>query len=134
MATSQGTALETTQAAATTPEATWKGEEYVPLVDIFEVEDRLEIVADLPGVSTDGLQVKLEDDVLTIHGRVTFDAPKTTALLYREFEFGDFFRAFTLVGDFDRERIEAALKNGVLRVVLPKAPEARMRRIEVKAS
>jgi len=133
MANAKGTALERAETGTMTLEQMSEKAAYSPLVDIVETNDALEVIADLPGVSLEGLQVKLEDDVLTIYGRVTPDDLAKARPLYREFESGDFFRAFRLTGDFDRDQIEAILRNGVLRVVLKKSPHARPRQIDVKA-
>jgi HSP20 family protein len=133
MTNSKGTALERAETGTMTLEQMSEKMAFSPLVDVVETNDALEVLAELPGVSLEGLQVKLEDDVLTIYGRVTPDDLAEARPLYREFETGDFFRAFRLTGDFDRDRIEAILRNGVLRVVLTKSMHARPRQIDVKA-
>jgi HSP20 family protein len=122
--------METTTPTPTTVEMTREAERYVPAADIFETQEGLEVIVDLPGVAVDGLQVRLENDLLRIYGHVTTPG-ESGRLLYREFPEGDFYRAFTLEGEFDRESIEAHLRNGVLRLTIPKAPEAKPRRIQV---
>ena len=105
---------------------------FIPRVDIYETETGL-VVADLPGVSPDGLEVTLEKRVLSIYGRVEEDAPEGYSQVYREYEVGDFERQFTLSGDFDINGIEANLKDGVLHLAIPRAPEAAAKRIEVRS-
>ena len=104
---------------------------FVPRVDIYETETGLVVVADLPGVSPDGLEVTLEKRVLSIYGRVEDDAPEGYSQAYREYAVGDFERQFTLSGDFDINGIEANLKYGVLHLAIPRAPEAAAKRIKV---
>lgn len=106
---------------------------FVPRVDIYETEHGLVVVADLPGVSPEGLEVTLEKRVLSIYGRVEEDAPEDYSQAYREYAVGDFERQFTLSGDFDINGIEANLKHGVLHLAIPRAPEAAAKRIEVRS-
>lgn len=106
---------------------------FIPRVDIYETEHGLVVVADLPGVSPEGLEVTLEKRVLSIYGRVEEDAPEGYSQAYREYAVGDFERQFTLSGDFDINGIEANLKLGVLHLALPRAPEAAAKRIEVRS-
>ena len=120
-------------AAATAPaeEVTRQPERYaVPLVDIYEEEDKLVVLADLPGVKRDGLSVQVEQGILTIEGRVQRDTPGT--VLTREFTLVPFFRQFRITEAIDTEKIRASLKNGVLRLELPKAEAARPRKIPVE--
>jgi HSP20 family molecular chaperone IbpA len=106
---------------------------FVPRVDIYENETGLVVVADLPGVSPESLEVTLEKRVLSIYGRVEEDAPEGYSQAYREYEVGDFERQFTLSGDFDMNGIEANLKHGVLHLAIPRAQEAAAKRIEVRS-
>ncbi|CAN7663756.1 Hsp20/alpha crystallin family protein [Pararhizobium sp. LjRoot235] len=106
---------------------------FIPRVDIYETEHGLVVVADLPGVSPEGLEVTLEKRVLSIYGRVEEDAPEGYSQAYREYAVGDFERQFTLSGDFDINGIEANLKLGVLHLAIPRAPEAAAKRIEVRS-
>jgi HSP20 family molecular chaperone IbpA len=107
---------------------------YAPRTDIFETNDGLVIVADMPGVSVDGVDVTLERHVLTIRGRTQDSPPEGFSPVYREYEPGDYERVFTLSEDIEAERIEANVKNGVLRLFLPKAGPAQTKRIQVRAS
>jgi HSP20 family protein len=117
-----------------TGERTHERPAFIPRVDIYETETGLVVVPDLPGVSPEGLEVTLEKRVLSIYGRVEEDAPEGYSQAYREYTIGDFERQFTLSGDFDINGIEANLKDGVLHLALPRAPEAAARRIEVRSA
>jgi len=106
---------------------------YVPKVDIFSDEQGIVILADMPGVDENNVDILLEKDVLTISGFVTVDEPENFELSYGEYGLGDYRRSFTLMEEIDRDKIEASISNGVLRVFLPKAPEAQARKIAVQA-
>jgi HSP20 family molecular chaperone IbpA len=92
------------------------------------------ILADMPGVSPDGVDVTLERNVLTIRGRTEDSPPQGFSPVYLEYQPGDYERVFTLSEDIEAERIEASVKDGVLRLVLPKAGPAQTKRIQVRAS
>jgi len=104
-----------------------------PAVDIFERPEGLTLVVDLPGVTPEGLDVRLENDVLTLRGtpapRSRFGTPTCT-----EFELGSYARQFQLGTEIDREKIAADFKNGVLTLSLPKAEKAAPRRIAVSVA
>ena len=106
---------------------------YVPRVDIVETDDALEILADMPGVTRDGVEVTLEQRVLRIRGRAELPLPEGVAPLYLEYEPGDYERAFTLSEAVDPAGIEARVRDGVVRLRLPKAGPAKLQRIEVRA-
>lgn len=104
---------------------------YVPAVDIYETEEALTLVADMPGVSPENVDIDIRDDQLTIRGTVTLEGEGETVLL-REYGVGDYFRQFTLGRIIDQSKIEAAMKNGVLTLTLPKVDKAKPRKVEVK--
>ena len=107
---------------------------FVPQVDIVESESQIVLVADLPGVDQQGLDVSLEKNVLTIRGTVASQAPEGYQLAYSEYEVGNFERAFTVSNDIDRQGIEAVVKDGVLKLTLPKAKHAVLQKIAVKTA
>lgn len=114
-------------------EITRNPEYYVsPLVDIFENEDSLNVVADLPGVTKEGLNVKVEDHILTIEGKITHEFIKNPIMT--EFEPISFFRQFELSEVINQEKITAELKHGVLTVKLPKAEKEKPRKIAITVS
>ena len=106
---------------------------FVPRADIYETEDAITVVADMPGVDESSLDIMLENDVLSINGYVEPMQPEGYGLAHVEYRVGDFQRSFTLSNQIDREGIEAVIKDGVLRLVLPKITEAKKRKIEIKA-
>lgn len=114
-------------------ERTRPGKAYVPRADIYETNDKLVIVTDMPGVDENSLDITLEKNVLSIKGFVDFSRPDNYSLAYAEYEVGDFERNFTLSNDFDQENISAQLKNGVLTIYLPKAGPAKTKKITVNA-
>jgi len=106
---------------------------YRPRVDILDTQDAVVLIADLPGVAEDGADVTLEKNVLTIRGSVISTGDEDLQDVATEFGTGDFERVFTLTGEIDRSGIEASMKDGVLRVRLPRAKEVASRRIAVKS-
>ena len=119
----------------TTPrEQTKPGPTFTPAVDIFETEKELTLLADMPGVKADKLSIDLRENTLTLSGDVESpEGPNETDLL-REYRTGKYFREFTLSEIIDQSKIEANLKDGVLRLRMPKVEAATPRRITVKAS
>ena len=105
-----------------------------PPIDIYETPDGLVLYADLPGVDSEGLDLQVQDNRLTLFGRVTSYSPQPAQLLHQEYHVGDFLRSFILSDEVDHDRIQAKLTNGVLRVELPRAPRAKPRRIEVSGA
>ncbi len=122
------------QVAAAAGERTRPRPVYAPRTDIYETDTGLVLLVDMPGVRTEGADVTLEHNVLTIRGRIDDAPPQGFSPIYREYEPGDFERVFTLSEDVDGDAIEAQAKDGVFRLFLPKAGPAQTKRIEVKAS
>jgi HSP20 family molecular chaperone IbpA len=112
------------------------GRYYVPEVDIAEDADGLWLWVDMPGVDPQRVSVELEDGVLTIQGEVDLQPYEGLTPLYSEYRVGNFVRRFNLPRsyDYDSDRIEAKLNDGVLAIRIPKAEKAKPRRIEVKAA
>lgn len=106
---------------------------FVPSVDIIERKDDLMLIADMPGVDEKSLDITLEKNILIINGFVEPELPDKHKLVYAEYSVGDYQRTFTLSDEIDRERIQASVKNGVLRLVLPKAETAKVKKIAVQA-
>jgi HSP20 family protein len=107
---------------------------FVPRVDIMERDGDITLLADMPGVSSDSVDITLEKNILTIRGAVQFERPEGYDRAYAEYAVGDYERTFALSDEVDRDRIEASVKNGVLRLLLPKAEAAKARKIAVKAA
>ena len=125
----QELAVREKREAATREERTVPGRFYVPPADVWETEDALAVAMEVPGVAREAVAIELKDDVLRVEARV--DAAKYEGLepVYAEYGVGHWARAFALPDGVDRERIEARLEDGVLTLTLPKAAEARPRRI-----
>ncbi len=103
---------------------------FIPQIDIYEDPNNITVIADMPGVDKDGVNINLEDDQLTISGKLPSPGESGT-ILHREYEVGNYFRQFTLSDVIDREKISAKISDGVLTVTLPKTKAAVPRKIEV---
>jgi HSP20 family protein len=104
----------------------------VPPVDVYENESGITLLADLPGVSRDRLGVRVDGETLVIEASASTAQPEGMELIYGEAQYPSYRRQFTLSRELDSSRIEAALKDGVLKLQIPKREEARPRRIEVR--
>jgi len=113
-------------------ERTRSGLAFVPRADIYETNDDVFVVCDMPGVDENSVDITLEKNVLSINGYVTADQPKNHSLAYTEYQVGDYYRRFSVSNEIDQERIEATVKDGVLRLKLPKVTPT-TKRIAVKA-
>ena len=105
----------------------------MPRVDVVEDDTGITILADLPGVPRDQLELKVEGDTLEIEGRVVQPTPEGLEATYAEVQVPRYRRAFRLGKEFNAEQIDANLKDGVLTLRVPKAEHAQPRRIEVRA-
>jgi HSP20 family molecular chaperone IbpA len=115
------------------PEGTRTRERYVaPPVDIYEVANGLIVMADVPGITQEQLEVRVDNHVLTIRGQLSQNDKADSA--YREYELVSYFRQFELSEKVDESKITADLKHGVLTLNLPKAEEAKPRKISVAVS
>ncbi len=101
-------------------------------MDIYATEKEVIVVADMPGVQPDGVDLSLEDNVLTIQGRREEEKHEGRRMVLEEYEPGHYLRRFTVAETIDQEHIEASLADGVLRVRLPKAAPAQPKKIAVK--
>jgi HSP20 family protein len=107
---------------------------FVPRADIYETEEDVLLAIDMPGASEDTIDVTLDKDTLTIRAHSTHDGPEGFTLAFAEYEAGDYERSFRLTDQIDREKIEANYSDGVLKLTLPKAEQAKARKINVKTS
>ena len=103
-----------------------------PPIDIFETDEGLVLRADLPGVSSENLELQVQDNRLTLFGRVEDAVEEQATLIHQEYHQGDFLRSFILSDDVDHDRISAKLVNGVLEVTLPRVPRAQPRKISIQ--
>jgi HSP20 family molecular chaperone IbpA len=105
---------------------------FVPRADVYETNEAITVVADMPGVDENSIDITLEESVLTINGYVEPMAPEGYRLAYAEYRVGDYQRAFTLSDKIDQDGIEAVVKDGVLRLHLPKITVAKRHKIAIK--
>lgn len=103
-----------------------------PAVDIYETEDGLTVLADVPGVDKNDVEIHVDDKILTIRGTVSL--PKRRGMVSEEFGMLNYFRQFRLSDEVDQGKIKASIDQGVLTLRLPKAERAKPRRIEVRTS
>ena len=106
----------------------------IPLVDVTEDDAGITLTADLAGATRESLSIRVDGDTLTLEAPLELDAPKELEAVYAEVRAGRYRRSFTLSPELDSQHIEAALKDGVLTLRLPKIEKARPRRIEVRAT
>jgi HSP20 family protein len=114
------------------PESTIPARRFLPVTDIFETSDALKVILEMPGVDKESVDVRVENDVLTIEGLVDFTKYQGLTPLYTEYNVGNYARSFELSSKIDQERIGAELKDGVITLILPKAEKARPRKITVR--
>ena len=112
-------------------ESTMPVRDFVPVTDIFETEQALTVVLEMPGVSKESVEVGVENDVITITGRIDSSKYEGLQPLYTEYNIGNYSRSFQISSKIEQEGIKAELKDGVMTLVLPKAEKTMPRRISV---
>jgi HSP20 family protein len=105
---------------------------FLPTADIYETDDALNVVLEMPGVEKNSVDIRVEDGVLKIDGRLDFSKYQGLQPLYTEYNVGHYSRSFRLPSRIDQTKIAAELNDGVLSLVLPKVEEAKPRTIQVK--
>lgn len=131
MATQQELQVQQKREVERKQESTIPARSFLPVADIFETDQALTLVLEMPGVAKDSVDVTVENGVLTIEGRVDFSKYEGLQPLYTEYNVGHYARSFQLSSKIAQEGISAELKNGVMRLVLPKAENAKPRKISV---
>jgi HSP20 family protein len=131
MSGSQELAVREKQELANKEEKTVPGRYFVPAADIFETDDALTVILEMPGVDKNNVNIALENDVLRVDGQIDFSKYQGMEPVYTEYIVGHYARGFTLSGKIDRDGISAQLDDGVLTVTLPKAKEAMPRKIAI---
>jgi len=114
-------------------EGTRPGPVFIPAVDILENANEIVVLADMPGVESKNVDIDLKDNQLTISGKVDPPEADKEVSLYKEFNWGDYIRQFTLSNVIDQGKISAKMEKGVLRLVLPKVEKAKPHKIKVIA-
>jgi HSP20 family protein len=113
-------------------ERTVAGRFFIPQTDIVENKESLVITMDLPGVKKEDVNIKLENNILEVEGRIDYALYEKLNPVYTEYDIGNYARSFTVSNAVDTSNIEAVLRDGVLSLTLLKAPEAKPRVISVK--
>jgi HSP20 family molecular chaperone IbpA len=132
MSGAQELAVREKQEMATKEEKTTPGRYFVPAADIFETEEALTVILEMPGVQKDNVNIALENDVLRVDGQIDFSNYKDMEPVYTEYNVGHYTRGFTLSNKIDQSKISAQLDNGVLTLTLPKTKDALPRRITLE--
>ena len=114
-------------------EHTKAGLVFTPNVDIFETENEITLLADIPGVKPDDLKIDLKDNVLTLSGEILNPGSEEEKPIYSEYQTGSYYRQFSISELIDQNKIEARVIDGVLRLALPKVEKMAPRRITVQA-
>jgi HSP20 family protein len=104
---------------------------FLPITDIFETDQALSVILEMPGVDKDNVDISVENDTLTIQGRIDYSKYEGLQPVYTEYNIGHYVRTFQISGKIDQGQISAELKDGVMKLVLPKAEKAKPRKIKV---
>jgi HSP20 family protein len=104
---------------------------FLPTTDIYETDQALTVVMEMPGVDKEKVEINVEDGVLTVEGRIDFSKYEALQPVYTEYNIGNFRRSFDLSNSIDQDKIRADMKDGVLTLTLPKAEQAKPRKIAV---
>ena len=131
MADSQDLAVREKRELVGKEEKTVPGRFYIPYADVYETDDALTVVMEMPGVDRKDVDISLENDVLRVQGTIDFGKYQGMEPVYTEYNVGHYGRSFALSNKVDQNQISAQLEDGVLTLTLPKAAEARPRRIAI---
>jgi HSP20 family protein len=112
-------------------ESTVPARAFLPVTDIFETDQALTVILEMPGVRKEDVDVSIENDVLTIEGRIDFSKYEGLQPVYTEYNVGNYVRSFEISSKIDQSKISAVLKDGVMTLVLPKAEKAKPRKIKL---
>jgi HSP20 family protein len=132
MSGAQELAVREKQELDTKEEKTTPGRYYVPAADIFETDEALTVILEMPGVQKNNVNIGLENDILRVDGQIDFSNYKEMEPVYTEYNVGHYTRGFTLSNKIDQSKISAQLDSGVLTLTLPKAKDALPRRITLE--
>ena len=105
---------------------------FLPVADIYETQNALSVILEMPGVEKNNVEIRVEDDVLNVKGQLDLSKYQGLLPLYTEYNVGHYARSFQLSSKIDQNKISAELKDGVLSLTLPKVDEAKPRAIQVK--
>jgi HSP20 family protein len=131
MATQQELQVQQKREVERKQESTIPARLFLPVTDIFETDQALTLILEMPGVGKDSVNVTVENDVLTIEGRVDFSKYQGLQPVYTEYNVGNYARSFQLSSKIAQQGISAELRDGVMTLRLPKAETAKPRKISV---
>lgn len=131
MADSQEVQVQRKREVDKAEESTRPTRAFMPSTDIFETEEALNVVLEMPGVSRDNVDINVEEGVLTVEGRIDFSKYEGLRPVYSEYNVGPYRRSFRVSSQVDQDRISAEMQDGVISLTLPKAEKAKPRRIKV---
>jgi HSP20 family molecular chaperone IbpA len=131
MAERQEVQLQQKREVERAQESTTSTRAFMPSADIFETEDALTLLLEMPGVAKDSVEVGIEDGLLTVEGRVEFGKYDGLQPVYSEYNVGPYRRSFRISSRIDQDNIKATMQDGVMTLVLPKVAEAKPRRIKI---
>jgi HSP20 family protein len=132
MATQQELQVRQKQEVEKAQESTRPMRAFLPTTDIFETDEALTMLLEMPGVDRENIEISVENGVLTVEGKINFSKYEGLQPVYSEYNVGPFRRSFRLSSRIDQDKIRAEMQGGVITLVLPKAEEAKPRRIDVK--
>ena len=112
-------------------ESTTPARVFVPVTDVFETDQALTLTLEMPGVTKDRLEVRVQNDILTVEGGIDFTPYEKLRPVYTEYNIGNYARTFQLSSQIEQDGISASLKDGVMTLILPKVEKAKPRKIEV---
>jgi HSP20 family molecular chaperone IbpA len=131
MPDSQELQVQQKRAVEKKTEGTMPARVFVPVTDIFETPEALTVVLEMPGVDRNSIEASVEDDIVTIAGRIDFTRYEGMQPVYTEYNIGNYARSFEISNKIDQSRISAQMKDGVVTLALPKAEQAKSRKIQV---
>jgi HSP20 family protein len=132
MASKQELQVQQKRELETTEETTVPARTFLPAADIFESQDALNVILEMPGVEKNNIHVSVQDGILRVEGRLDFSKYNTLQPLYTEYNVGNYSRSFRLSSKIEQHKIGAELRDGVLSLTLPKVEETKPRTIQIK--
>jgi len=132
MATNQELQVQKKRELDEKEETTIAARVFLPNADIYETQDALRVILEMPGVEKDNVEVHVEEGVLNVAGRLDLSKYKGLQPLYTEYNIGHYSRSFRLSSKIDQSKIGAEMNDGVLSLTLPKVEEAKLQTIKVK--
>jgi len=131
MAAAKDLEVQKKRAVQSPEESTVPANMFVPITDIFETDDSLRVLVEMPGVDKQDVDISVKDRILTIEGRIDFQKYAGMTPVYTEYNIGNYHRRFSLSNKVDSSKIRAEMRDGLLTLTIPKSEEAKAQRIEI---